>query len=419
MTKYAWLILGTVLLQFNGMAAITVPGADSSDGTLHVTSSTAIDLSQADSGSWDDDNTANAGLGIYDSNKWAVVYKYSSVTIDSLATLTFSNHISRAPVVWLVDGDVTINGTVSLNGEGYLTSTTPTLAAPGPGGFRGGMGKYSTGVGASAGFGPGGGHTTVSTIGYGASHAETAVNSPAVYGNPSLVPLLGGSGGGGSGLDYGGGAGGGAILIACSGTITVNGIIMANGGAGYDRSYSNYDCGGGSGGGIRLIADAFVGSGTVEAQAGSGNYPGSLGRVRLERVTNNNTWTTIAPEPSVIGLTAGDSALLWPTATSPTVKILSIGGEAVSGDPLASFGTVGADVSLAQTNTIQVLIETENVEQASAVTVRLTPRANASYTEVLASVDLVTSTDPLVVQWTADVPVGDGYSAIQVHVVRP
>jgi hypothetical protein len=408
-------------LGLTGQAAITIPGADGSDGALSVTGQDlVIDLSQAVTGNWDDDNTANAGSGIYDSNKWAVVFKYSSVNIDASSTVTFSNHLSRAPVVWLVDGDVTIDGTVSLNGDSG--AITPALAEPGPGGFRGGMGYYSVNVGASAGFGPGGGKTTVSSRGYGASHANTVSSSPAVYGNPSLVPLLGGSGGGGAQYPGGGGAGGGAILIACSGTLTVNGQILSNGGNGYNRTAydANNDGGGGSGGGIRLVAHTFSGNGLIEAQGGGGvSYPGALGRVRLERVVNNDTWTAIAPDPSVVGLTDGDTALLWPTDTAPTVKVISIGNEDVPGDPLASFGTVGADVALAQTNTTQVLIETTYVEQASVVTVRVTSRSNADYTETVASVDEVISTDPLTIRWIADIPVNTGYSAIQVHVVRP
>jgi plastocyanin len=415
------LILGFAMLQSVGFAAIVVPGADGSDGILHVPSNTTmvIDLSQAVSADWDADNTANAGSGVYDSNKWAVVFKYSSVTIDPGATLTFSNHPSRAPVVWLVDGDITIDGTVELSGANYVSA--PAIAEPGPGGFRGGMGYYTSQVGASAGFGPGGGHTQVTDRGYGASHANTVTESPDAYGNPSLVPLLGGSGGGGAKTAKGGGAGGGAILMACSGTLTLNSSIKANGGNGMDVGYTTSgDSGGGSGGGIRLVADTFAGNGLVEAKGGiGGSYPGALGRVRLERVNNNDTWTAIAPDPSVVELADGDTALLWPTATSPTVKVLSIGSEAVPGDPRASFGTVGADVALAQTNTTQVLIETSYVEQASVVTVRVTPRSNASYTEVAASVSEVVSTDPLVVRWVADIPVNTGYSAIQVHVVRP
>jgi len=416
------LILGFAMLQSVGFAVITVPGADGSDGALHVVSNTTVvvDLSLAVDADWNADNTANAGSGVYDSNKWAVVFKYSSVTIDPGATLSFSNHASRAPVVWLVDGDVTIDGTLKLNGGSG--AITPELAEPGPGGFRGGMGYYSVNVGASAGFGPGGGKTTVSSLGYGGSHANTVNSSPDVYGNPSLVPLLGGSGGGGAQHPGGGGAGGGAILIACSGTLTVNGQILSKGGDGYNRTAypAGNDGGGGSGGGIRLVAHTFSGNGLIEAQGGGGvSYPGALGRVRMERVVNNDSWTSIAPSPSVVGLTDGDTALLWPTATAPTVTVLSIGSENVPGEPMASFGTVGADVALAQTNTTQVLIETSYVEQASVVTVRVTPRSNANYTEVAASVSQVVSTDPLVLRWTADIPVNTGYSAIQVHVVRP
>ena len=71
------LIAGLVMLRMVSFAAITIPGADGSDGILHVVSNTTvvIDLSLATSEAWDFDNTANAGSGVYDSNKWAVVYK--------------------------------------------------------------------------------------------------------------------------------------------------------------------------------------------------------------------------------------------------------------------------------------------------------------------------------------------------------
>ena len=135
-------------------AALNIP-SDGSDGALVITANTVIDLSQAVTGNWDANNSANAGKGIYDSSKWAVVFKYSSVTIQGGATVTFKNHASRAPVVWLVQGDVTINGTVSLDGQGH--QPPPLLAEPGPGGFRGGAGDYAVGAADAAGFGPGGG----------------------------------------------------------------------------------------------------------------------------------------------------------------------------------------------------------------------------------------------------------------------
>jgi hypothetical protein len=75
------------------------------------------------------------------------------------------NHYSHAPVVWLVQGNVTINGIVSLSGNNGTSSApgeyTPT--EPGPGGFRGGALDLSIGYG--DGFGPGGGTTSGNTGG--------------------------------------------------------------------------------------------------------------------------------------------------------------------------------------------------------------------------------------------------------------
>ena len=90
----------------SSFAQIVVP-SDGSDGALNITTNTVIDLSQAVTGSWSANNSANAGRGIYDPTVWAVVFKYSSVTIASNATITFNNHPSTAPVVWLVSGNVT------------------------------------------------------------------------------------------------------------------------------------------------------------------------------------------------------------------------------------------------------------------------------------------------------------------------
>lgn len=246
-------------------AAINIP-SDGSDGALVITHNTVIDLSQAVTGNWNDNNGANAGLGIYDSNKWAVVFKYSSITIDSGATVTFKNHPSRAPVVWLVQGDAEINGTVNLSGEDGKLS--PWLAEPGPGGFRSGMRWYHDSVRGSAGFGPGGGATTVGPNNYGGAGSYGALGGygTITYGNPSLIPLIGGSGGAGysfaESISGGPGAGGGAILIAVGQDLTISGSIVAKGGNA--ERYSS----GGSGGGIRLVADSLAGAGSVKTMGG-------------------------------------------------------------------------------------------------------------------------------------------------------
>ena len=146
------LALTASLLLAAGLARadLTIPGADGSDGSLHVTADTVIDLSQAPTAAWDTASTdvgsngSNAGNGVYDPDKWAVVFKYASVTVDADATLTFANHPSRAPVVWLVNGDASIAGIVDLNGHDWVSP--PDMAEPGPGGFRGAIGSVRLGA---------------------------------------------------------------------------------------------------------------------------------------------------------------------------------------------------------------------------------------------------------------------------------
>ncbi|MCI0541754.1 MAG: hypothetical protein L0Z50_41685 [Verrucomicrobiales bacterium] len=395
--------------------ALTIDGADGSDGVLNITASTEIDLSQAVTANWDADNSANAGKGVYDPAKWAVVFKYSSVNIAASATVTFKNHASRAPVVWLVSGDVTIAGVLSLNSvnPGY---NSPNLAEPGPGGFRGGQGYFSSGVGRSAGFGPGGGANTNPSNSYGAagSYGTLGTYGSSVYGNPSLLPLIGGSGGGGYYNDArGGGGGAGAILVASAGTTTVSGTIRANGGS------DSGGGGGGSGGGVRLIANALGGAGIVQCLGGAeGSYAGGLGRIRIERVTNTSA-LQVNPSPSVVPLEAGATPLIWLPETGPTARVVSIGSVVAPEDPRATFGAQGADVTLPLVAATQVVVETENAEQQSVVKVRVTPRANANHSEVTATFDQQISANPLVLRWIANLTVNPGYSAVQARVIRP
>jgi hypothetical protein len=413
--------IGTLLLALGARAAIVVPGADSSDGVLNITTNTEIDLSQAVTGTWNQNNTANTGKGVYDPAKWVVVFKYSSVTVADGATVTFKNHASRAPVMWLVNGPVTINGAVSLNGQD--TQFAPALAEAGPGGFRGGTATYLSSPRGGAGFGPGGGLQINNNQGLGASYGTAVAQSGAAYGNPSLIPLIGGSGGAGdlefNGGRRGGGGGGGALLIASTGTVTVasTGEVRANGGIGNVLGFDGDDSGGGSGGGIRVVCDTLAGAGKLTA-SGGGSFSsiGGLGRIRVERVTNSGT-VQIVPDPSVVPLNASDTAIIIPPAGAPEVKIISIGGVTAPADPRAGFGAVGPDVALPQTASTQMIIETTNVEQASQVQVRLTPRANANATVITASFQ--TQISPSVLRWTATLPVDVGYSAVQVKVVRP
>lgn len=422
---YLTFVIGAALASSSAYGALNIP-SDGSDGDLIITSDTVIDLSQAVTGNWDTDNSANAGKGIYDPTKWAVVFKYSSVTINGGATVTFKNRASRAPVVWLVSGNVTIDGAVSLDGQKWQSA--PTLAEPGPGGFRGSSGNYAPGAVETAGFGPGGGGIRLQSFGSAGgagSYGSQGSGGQPVYGNPSLIPLVGGSGGGGrynpsyANNRPSGGGGAGAMLIASKQNLSISGTVRANGGSGDVGGDANaYDGAGGSGGGIRLVCEALFGTGVVQCLGGTSAFPGGLGRISIERVTNNNTLQT-TPDPNVVPLPDGATPQIWLPDNGPTVRIVSIGGSATPADPRAGFNAIGADIVLPKVSTTTVVVETTNVEEASVVTVRATPRSNGDFKTAPATVTEVVSEDPKVLRWTANVPVNAGYSAVQVKVVRP
>ena len=74
-----------------------------------------------------------------------------------------------------------------------------------------------------------------------------------------------------------------------------------------------------------------------------------------------------------------------------------------------------------------VRVETVNVEEASKVIVRITPRngmtvggvQQSNATEVNAVVKEVLATTPLTIRWEATVPTLPGSAALQARVIRP
>jgi hypothetical protein len=111
--------------------------------------------------------------------------------------------------------------------------------------------------------------------------------------------------------------------------------------------------------------------------------------------------------------------MLWVPDSGPSVRVVSIGGKSAPADPRAAFGATGADVSLAQTTSVKVIVETTNVEKSSTVKVRATPRADGQLIEKDATVDEVVSESLNVIRWVVELPVNGGYAAIQARVIRP
>lgn len=359
--------LAGLLIAASASATIQT-GSDNSDGVLNVTNANlVIDLSQAVKRPWDAPST---GAGSYDSTKWAVVFKYSSVNIAAGRTVTFTNHPSGAPVVWLVSNDVTIAGNLLLNGESYTGTNRETV--PGPGGFPGGRGTFSGSPG-TAGSGPGGGAYGLGAAASRASYATIGVGSSSpIYGNSRILPLIGGSGGGGSTDSYNGGAGGGAILIIAGRKLTVTGGIYARGGSNASAS------GDGSGGAIRVIADTLAGNGAMSAYGGQGN--GGNGRIRLEANVLSYASQT-DPAYSLLLPLGIEGVVTWPPAPEPTVRIATVNSQAVTADPrMNPSALVGGDITISATAAVPITLAAANVPTTSTVTVRVVLGGGNAYT---------------------------------------
>jgi hypothetical protein len=159
-------------------------------------------------------------------------------------------------------------------------------------------------------------------------------------------------------------------VIASSGTLTLAGSVLANGGLG-----ANYG-GGGSGGAIRLIAPTLTGAGTVQATGANGGAyggGGGNGRIRLEAATLTMTGSP-TPTPS----TAYPLAV-FPAAGQPALAFTTVAGVAVPGSPAGSF-LAAPDILLptGTTSPISVSLFASNIPLGTTIQVTVTPQAGTA-----------------------------------------
>ena len=357
-------------------------GSDGSDGALDCTALIAaygcpvgcdpcdveIGLGLAATAMWDTPAPV-AGQGVYDADEWAVVFKYTTIDIPAGVTVTFKNHRSGAPVVWLASGSVTVEGTVNLDGEDGVRSSPAFFAEPGPGGFAGGRG-FPPGA-RDAGFGPGGANIRECIRGKGGGYGQRGgsgwgCSEPGgqTYGSLWVSPLIGGSGASGGGASTrGGGAGGGAILIASSDAIALEGAITASGGDGQSNDTSTG--GGGSGGAIRLIANAISGAGQLRARGGSAwaDSYGGVGRIRVEADSVSLT------DPGSPVWTSSTPWAVFPEVDVPMLKVTAVDLVSVPIDPEA--GPLTADAEINSESLVTIDIEATNIPAGTTVEVRI------------------------------------------------
>ncbi|MBV9084799.1 MAG: hypothetical protein JOZ62_19145 [Acidobacteriaceae bacterium] len=284
------------------------------------------------------------------------IFNFTTITIAQGSTLRLDARNLPGPVYWLATGDVNIAGTLDLSGMGGHNATgnrvDRTFSVPGAGGFAGGPGGGAD-VDALPGAGPMGGAAAPPCRG---AQFPPQGSSGKFSGSQYLIPLVGGSGGGGNcyavlnqPFECGGGAGGGAVLIASSTSISVSGGIDATGGAAQTPAHcATGSPQSGSGGAIRLVAPAIDISGYVDVNSHNNN----AGFIRFETLNLSLHGTNPVQGPST---TAPPSTLAIPATGPSFVKAVTVNGVAMNANPFM-FPTFQIDTS----SPVPVVIQAQN-----------------------------------------------------------
>lgn len=318
------------------------------------------------------------------------ILNYTTVTIPAGVTVSFTPNAANTPVTMLATGDVTIAGTVNLNGENstFVGASSFLPGKPGgPGGFAGGaggMGGLSNTFG-SPGQGPGGG----------LPNSSNNFTQYANYGAPgtfvSLLPLFGGSGGAGAPqanigtLVAGepGAGGGGAIVLASTTKITIAGTgrISANGGEDprcVQTVGGSTNAGTGSGGAIRLVAPQLINQGTLTAVGGRVQFTcagaAGAGRIRAEAFVFG-PFNVTSPSASLVSQPGPVTSASTPALVNlPTLAFTSVGGVAPPAAPTGSFTTADVTLPPTTTNPVSVTLTATNTPAPTAYTIKLLPQ---------------------------------------------
>ena len=195
------------------------------------------------------------------SNSWLTIFP---TNISGLSLTVNSNAMIQA------GGGITLDGKGNPAGKGPGAGATRTTNnfQFGTGGGHGGFGGLTLGT-VGGPIAPGG-------LVYGSYSAPTFADVGSGGGLAPGTPFnMGGSGGGFLGFDV-------------KGTLTLNGVITANGNPGIGSTG-----GGGSGGGIALTVGTLTGTGNITANGGAGDLPygggGAGGRIAINSGTNTFT----------------------------------------------------------------------------------------------------------------------------------
>ena len=176
----------------------------------------------------------------------------SLVQLSEITNFAMTSSVLKGNVVANIDGDMGVDefSVINANGLGFAPQQGP--------------GAGSDGIAANESGGGGG------NGGFGGQGTPGGVQG-ALGGSPigsSLQPTIGFGSGGGDGVDSDadGGYGGGFVNLNVAGTLTLDGLIQANGGE--SEADGTTSGGGGAGGAVAIVANVAAVLGTIEAEGG-------------------------------------------------------------------------------------------------------------------------------------------------------
>ena len=358
------------------------------------------------------------------------VFHCTTVTISPTANLQFARNSLNTPVIILATGDVVISGSISLTGK--ASSGSGSSGIGGPGGFDGGLGTADAGSPSGPGSGPGGGsrgvyneaNPSLTSNGGDASYRTVgggnapAAGSGSVYGSSLVIPLVGGSGGGGAqlpgvnvaGAGYGGGGGGGAILIASNSRIVFpnsgsNAWVDASGGSGGGVTVGSLGtryAGSGCGGAIRLVAPQVTGRVNINVAGGQAG-PAKAGRGRFRVDTFDRSGLVfLLDQPDVIG-----SVMVAVPSPMPKLSIANAAGTAVAE---GAAGPVSVILPTGTSPNQTIKVRARDFGGVVPIRVRLTPESGDAIT-VDAQIDN-TVNNPATVDVPVTLPINTGVNVM-------
>ncbi|PWU16997.1 MAG: hypothetical protein C5B50_12215 [Verrucomicrobia bacterium] len=133
------------------------------------------------------------------------------------------------------------------------------------------------------------------------------------------------------------------------------------------------------------------------------------GRIRLEA---NIVSTNLNIDPGTVAA-APTPVVIWPDSSAPTVRVVSVGGLTAPLDPKSPLFPPSEDITIVNTNSVAIVLQTSNFPTNGTVTVYL--KSRMTYPQTLTAGYV--SGDTSLATWQVITVLQPNYTVIQARAV--